>query len=123
MTDRGNEPPNTPSNDRIERMEVALRLIAKTSCERMTSGPGSCWSEPTWSPDARFGADRWCYPCTALAALLPVGAAVETCKPRQTDLSSQSSGQVSGTAALITFENRDVPTEAGTEPSISPEDG
>lgn len=57
-----------------ERMRAALHLIAEESCDRLTSGPGSCWSQPTWSPEAEYGADRWCDGCIALAALLPVAS-------------------------------------------------
>jgi len=53
-------------------MRAALQLIAARSCERLTSGPGSCWNQPIWYPEAPYTADRWCDGCIALAALLPL---------------------------------------------------
>lgn len=58
-------------------MYEALRIIAATSCERLTSGPGSCWSQAGWTREAEFGADRWCQPCTALAAIHDLKPPVE----------------------------------------------
>ena len=49
-------------------MRLALQIIAEGGCERLTSGPGSCWRQP-WSPLARYGADCWCAACIALKAL------------------------------------------------------
>jgi hypothetical protein len=54
-----------------ERMRAALKLIAEKSCERLTTGPGSCWSQPAWTPEAQYSDDRWCDGCIALAAILP----------------------------------------------------
>jgi hypothetical protein len=58
-----------------QRMRTALNLLAKPSCERLTTGPGSCWSQPSWTPEARYTADKWCDACIALSALLPDAAA------------------------------------------------
>ena len=55
--------------DAAPKMYEALKLISATSCERLTTGPGSCWSQPGWSKAAEFGADCWCQPCIALAAI------------------------------------------------------
>lgn len=57
-----------------ERMRAALKLIAEPSCERLTTGPGSCWNEPAWSPEAQYGSDKWCDACIALSALMPDAA-------------------------------------------------
>lgn len=46
-----------------------IARIAANSCERLTTGPGSCWRHHEWSPDAPYTADRWCAPCIALKAL------------------------------------------------------
>lgn len=53
MTDGGPELRQQSSNERIGRMEGALAIIAKASCEKLTTDPRSCWSQPTWSPDAQ----------------------------------------------------------------------
>lgn len=53
-------------------MYDALRLIAGDSCSRLTSGPGSCWSQPAWTKDAPFTADRWCDACIARAAIIDI---------------------------------------------------
>lgn len=51
---------------------AALKLIAGDSCDRLTSGPGSCWTQP-WTKDAQFTADRWCDRCIAREALFKAG--------------------------------------------------
>jgi hypothetical protein len=48
---------------------AALRLIADRPCERLPTGPASCWRQPTWRANAEYTDGRWCAPCTALAAL------------------------------------------------------
>jgi hypothetical protein len=48
----------------------ALTLVAGTSCEKSTAGPGTCWRDYR-DPNAKYGAERWCDPCIALAALTP----------------------------------------------------
>lgn len=54
-------------------MERALTLIAGTSCENSTTGPGACWRDYR-DPDAAARAERWCDSCIALAALTPDAA-------------------------------------------------
>lgn len=58
-------------------MYLALRIIARSSCERLTTGPGSCWSQPGLTPEAEFTADQWCRPCVALAAIHDLKPPVE----------------------------------------------
>lgn len=53
------------------RMNAALKLIANDSCDKFTTGPGSCWNHPELTPEAGHTADRWCIPCIALSALVP----------------------------------------------------
>lgn len=59
--------------DAVERAVRALWLIMgrDAGCERLTTGPGACWSQAHWTPDAEYTDDRWCNSCTALAALVP----------------------------------------------------
>jgi hypothetical protein len=52
----------------IERLKAALRLIRGDFCENYTTGLGSCRLNGR-KPDAEYGADRWCDPCIAYAAL------------------------------------------------------
>jgi hypothetical protein len=58
------------TKERILTMRNALITLSVESCERVTTGPGSCWSHANWSPDAKYSDDRWCDGCIALAALL-----------------------------------------------------
>lgn len=58
------------ARERTFRAAPALDLIARTSCERLTTGPGACWDQPAWTADAEYFDDRWCLPCIALAALV-----------------------------------------------------
>lgn len=45
----------------------ALRLLARDTCGRFTSGPGSCWR--SYERGARYGGEAWCEQCVALDAL------------------------------------------------------
>ena len=53
-------------------MYAALKLISTHSCERLTSGPGSCWSQNNWTRDAEYSDVCWCKPCIALAAIIDI---------------------------------------------------
>lgn len=52
-----------------DQATVWLDLIAEDSCENYTSGPGTCTRTQGRYASARYGADRWCDPCRAWAAL------------------------------------------------------
>jgi hypothetical protein len=57
-------------------MHSALRLIidnAGGTCERMTSGPGSCWQH--YNRKSKHADERWCNSCVALDAINQAGRA------------------------------------------------
>jgi hypothetical protein len=60
---------------KMAAMEEALKTILETTnggCSRLTSGIGSCFTQPAWTKDAQELAFRVCDQCIAWEALTEV---------------------------------------------------